>query len=93
MGEEVRHKDGIKTHNDWKNLHYGTGKDQYADRVIHGTDQVGENNPNVLLTWEKVREIRAKWTSGEYTVKDLVLEYGVSKGHIYRIVNNLAWVE
>jgi hypothetical protein len=93
VGEEVRHKDGVKFNNNWWNLHYGTKKDNKADMVIHGTYQNGENATNVKLSWVKVREIRAKWSIGKHTYRSLGLEYGVSASSVYDIVNDLRWVE
>jgi len=45
------------------------------------------------LTWEKVREIRARWSSEKITQTQLTEDFGVSNSMVYQIVNNHAWVE
>ena len=41
---EVRHGDGVKTHNWLANLSYGTALENMADRDAHGTTAVNEKN-------------------------------------------------
>ena len=45
------------------------------------------------LTWDIVREIRAKYKTGEYTQKQLAEEYGLSRMHVSLIVRNKTWIE
>lgn len=52
-----------------------------------------EDNPNVKLTWEKVKEIRKKYETGNYIYKQLALEYGVTLTMIGFIIQNKSWVE
>jgi hypothetical protein len=92
-GEEVRHLDGVRSNNSWKNLVYGTKTDQYSDRIIHRTDPRGERAPGAKLTWIKVREIRIKYATGNYTMKDLALEYDVRWGTIWEVLHNITWIE
>ena len=92
-GLEVCHNDGDQQNNYYWNLRYGTPKSNCADKVKHGSDSRGENCGTAVLTWVKVREIRAKYFGGGYTQKGLALEYGVSDGNVNRIIKNLMWVE
>lgn len=48
---------------------------------------------NAKLTWDKVREIRAKYATGNFTQYDLAPMYGVSVATISRIVKNKIWQE
>lgn len=53
----------------------------------------GEKNGNSKLTCAKVKEIRNKYNTGEYTKTALGKEYGVYSGTIGRIINNKIWRE
>jgi group I intron endonuclease len=48
---------------------------------------------NFKLTWDRVREIRKKYLSGDYTYSQLSSEYGVNNSNIERIINNKNWKE
>ncbi len=52
-----------------------------------------EKNGNARLNWEDIKRIRADWASGEYLQKQLAEQYGVSRTHINRIVNNKFWFD
>jgi len=62
-GMEARHLDGNKIKNRLHNLKYGTGKENAADRRLHGRERMmwekGEANPFAVLTDEDIRRIRA----------------------------------
>ena len=51
----------------------------------------GEKNPRAKLNWEKVNDIRSKYSTGKYSYKKLSEEYGVTKPTIGHIVNNITW--
>lgn len=51
----------------------------------------GEQHPNALLTEKEVRAIRKKWRTGKYMQIQLCEEYGVARGVMSRLVNNLSW--
>ena len=93
VGEEVCHNDGDISNNNWWNLRYDTRKGNCADKVIHGTRQNGERNPNAGFVWDEIKEIRTKYSTGKYTQKSLSLEYKVSSSTMCYIVNNTIWVE
>ncbi len=46
-----------------------------------------------ILTVEKAREIRELYSTGNYTKKQLGIEFGVYPASIRQIVNNKAWKE
>lgn len=62
-------------------------------RLRRSVSQRGEKCKHSKLTWNKVSEIRFKYQSGEYTQKQLGLEYGVARTTIQCIVENKRWVE
>jgi DNA invertase Pin-like site-specific DNA recombinase len=45
------------------------------------------------LSWERVRNIRSDYASGKFTQRALARREGVSQTTIYRILNNINWVE
>jgi len=57
-GLQVRHLNGVHTDNRAENLAWGTGAENQADRIIHGTDHRGERNYRTTLTESDVRQIR-----------------------------------
>jgi hypothetical protein len=62
-------------------------------KVIRGKGKKGENNGNAKLKLEQAREIRVKYATGNYTQKDLALEYGLTEPSIWSIIHNKTWVE
>ena len=56
------------------------------------TQEENHRNTTIMkLNKEKVKEIRIKYNSGNYTQKELSEEYNVSIIHIHNIVNNKVW--
>ena len=51
----------------------------------------GVDNPNTKLSGEQVLEIRYKYSSGNYTQKNLSKEYKVTVTNICSIVNRRSW--
>ena len=72
-GHVVRHIDGTRTNNAAANLEWGTQKENIADKVAHGTAQIGVKHPKAKLNDDAVRAIRA--SSEPYKV--LATRYGV----------------
>ena len=53
----------------------------------------GEKNPNSKFSWDEVREIREKYKTGNYTIKQLMEYYKVDRKSIYNILHNKSWKE
>jgi group I intron endonuclease len=53
----------------------------------------GENNHNSVVTWEIVREMRARYAEGGISQRKLAEEYGVSRGCVRNIIKNRTWRE
>jgi len=51
----------------------------------------GEKNGNSILTKDQIVEIRQKYASGKYTLKDLGGEYKTHFSNISLIVRNKVW--
>lgn len=58
---------------------------------IRPDPQRGEDHPRALLTWVAVREIRAKYATGRWTLAGLGAEYGVDHSTIGYIVRHKIW--
>ena len=73
-------------------LYAGTRSDNVNDSWERGDRDVsGENNPNANLTWEDVRDIRARRDSA--TAPELAEEYGTKPNNIYNIWSGESWAE
>lgn len=73
----------------------GTFEDNMRDMVSKGRQNrpIGEKHPKAILTWDKVREIRARYKAGNVIQRDLAVEYGVSTPTIAGVVRNYTWVD
>jgi len=52
-------------------------------------DFKGEKNGNVKLTDKEIKKIRKEWESENYTLRQIATRYGISHGHVYRIVKRI----
>ena len=68
---QVRHLDGDPDNNDYRNLKWGTCKENMADRTKHGRRiyDSGEENHNSTYSKRQVLLARKLWDSGIYTNK------------------------
>lgn len=71
----------------WRNLAYGTRKENAEDMVRHGTRKRGMERHNAKLTDDLVREIRA----AEGSLSQLAKRFGVDFSHIGRIRRREIW--
>lgn len=53
----------------------------------------GETHHQARLTWDSVREIRARYATQTQTIYDLAATFGVSPQQVSKIVRNERWVE
>lgn len=74
-------------------LFLGTNKDNVDDKVSKGRAgaPTGENHYEGKLTWEKVDEIRFRYSAGGVTQQALADEFGVTQGLIGHIIRGLKW--
>lgn len=92
------HKDNVVTHNWYKNLYWGTQKDNMQQCIrdgrtlkgnknpMYGISRRGAANPNAKLSKAQRREIRFRYESREKICR-LANEFKVSRLTIRRIVN------
>jgi hypothetical protein len=89
-GNLSRHLDGVRTHNGYDNLKWGTQKENMADRVRHGTDFKGSRHPNSKLTESSASEIRRLAESGVSKVK-IAKMFGISPANVGHVVKRKSW--
>lgn len=94
----VCHKDNVVTHNWYKNLYWGTQKDNMQQCIrdgrtlkgnknpMYGISRRGAANPNAKLSKAQRREIRFRYESREKICR-LANEFKVLRLTIRRIVN------
>ncbi len=75
-------------------LFLGTQKDNMHDAVkkgrVNGKHLIGENNNNVKITWEKVKEIRGSNKKG-MSERKLAKEHGVDRKTIHEVCTHQTW--
>ena len=52
-----------------------------------------KHNGNYVLSQQLADNIRLIYSTGDFTYKELVEKYGISKGHVSEIINNKIWVD
>lgn len=94
-GMECRHLDGIKTNNARTNLCWGTPRENWDDKVRHGTAPIGERNRNAKLTEDQVREVKDRkltWKGSERRLAiRLAYKFGVSPNTVRSILQGRWW--
>jgi len=89
-GMECAHLDGIRTNNKVENLKWVTPKENQAHRKLHGTDNIGDNASQAILTNHDIPVIRKRRSNGE-TYKSIAKDYGVHLSTIQYAVNGRNW--
>jgi hypothetical protein len=89
-GQEYRHLNGVRTDNRVQNLAWGTGKENTADQVRHGTFARGARNGNAKLTRGDIFAIKWLRRRGESQEK-IAKRFGVSQVNIGYIVRGEHW--
>lgn len=73
-----------------RHLRWATRKENCADRLLHGTENVGERNGQAKLTETDVREIRRLLESGE-KLRVVAERFGISVSHVSDIKSRNNW--
>jgi hypothetical protein len=71
-------------------LRWGTKRDNWFDKIAHGTDQRGSRDGNAKLTEEGVLAIRAAREAGE-TKASIAARYGITPSAVYMIEHRKRW--
>lgn len=91
LDEQIRHIDGDPSNNHLNNLCYGTAVQNWRDRIRHGNDVIGSNNPRSKLTHQDVLAIRRRYKAEQPSQGELAAEYGVARSLIGQIVRGEVW--
>lgn len=89
-GQEIRHKDGVKSNCRRDNLEFGTRQDNIDDRRRHGRTLEGDTHPNSKLNSVQVLSIRARYTNGE-SMGSLAREHNVNIVSVSNIIHRRTW--
>lgn len=88
----VCHKDNDKSNNHYKNLYWGTHKDNMEQKAKDGRSRTlsrpGELNPMSKLTDKQRKEMVIKYKTGKYSMASISNEYGLSSTtSLYRLLH------
>ena len=89
--EQCRHLDGDKTNNYYKNLMWGSARENASDRDVHNTTARGSKNGNSKLDELKVWAIRELYARTWVTHNDLAQIFDISRTNVTDIINNKTW--
>lgn len=90
-GHECRHLDGDPSNNRLDNLCWGSRQENADDSRRMDRYRKGEKHPQVKLTADDVRSIRAKYATGNFRMIDLADEFHVTFTNIHAIVRRRSW--
>jgi len=85
-GKECAHWDGNPANNNLSNLRWATPAENTEDKIRHGNIYNGHRK----FTADDVLAMRAMRAAGR-TYKDIMAEYGISKGNLSAIINRQTW--
>jgi plasmid maintenance system antidote protein VapI len=88
---EACHENNNRSDNRLENLRWDTPKANQADRIRHGTANVGEQNPMSKLSSDDVAKIKKLWESGTVTQREIAGQLGVTSNHIWHILKGRRW--
>lgn len=88
--KEARHANNVRDDNRLCNLNYATHVENIADKVVHGTSQVGSKNGMASTTEAKVRQVKRLLRKGKMP-SEISRLTGVSRTTVYGIKYQGRW--
>jgi Sigma-70, region 4./HNH endonuclease. len=92
-GYVVDHINNDKTDNRICNLQILTAEENSHKAWRDGRYLMGDDNPSTKLPVSKRKEIVELYKSGEYTMRQLANDFGISKSRIHQIVKTSGWTD
>lgn len=90
-GQQVNHRDGVKTHNAVTNLEYVSPRENRVHAIVTGLAPVGERHHRAKLTTEQVEEIRRRYRPERGARVALAREFRITSEYVSVIVHGRAW--
>jgi len=91
-GYTINHINGVPDDNRPENLEIMTVSQQNAHAFRIGAQSArGEDNNNASLTRAQVKRMRMMHKTGEFSQLQLSEMFGVSAGHVSRIIRKVSW--
>lgn len=90
-GRIVRHRNGDLQDPRLANLKYGTQKENSADRYLHGTHGMGDNNSQAILTAKEARAIMQ--LKGKISQVEIAKRFGISRQAVSDIHTGKTWAD
>lgn len=89
QGQMPLHCDGDPTNNRLSNLRYGTGSENVADAIAHGTFALGENRVQAKLMDADAGAIKALLAT--VSISELGRAFGISTSAVAQIRDGVTW--
>ena len=89
---ECRHLDGNPQNNHFRNLCWGTRKENTVDRELHNRTARGARIGNSKLSTQDILEIKRLYKTGHWLYRELAEVYGVAKSTIGQVVRQETWM-
>ena len=89
---ECGHLNSNRTDNRLENLKWVTRKENYSHRYGVETDNTGERNGRSKIKRKDAENIRCLFKNG-VAILDIANKYNLSRGNIYKIIQNHSWKE
>lgn len=90
-GHMVCHENGDPSDNRLANLRYGTNSSNQLDRAKHGTHARGTRSVTNRHSEDDIRAMRALYSSGRYSQREIGNMYGIRQAAVSAIVNRRVW--
>lgn len=79
----VCHRDSVRTHNHYKNLYWGTYRENTRQMVKEGKHYV----PKPRLGVNQIKALLKEYPSGDLTIRGLLDKYNISRMSLYRYLH------
>ncbi len=89
-GQVAAHNNGVRCDNALDNLRWATQEENVADKVRHGTQQIGSRHGNASTDEVSIARLKSAFRKGA-TAREAAQECGVSIHVAYDVKQGMAW--